>query len=402
MNTQFGRLFRAEAVDHYLREEEGRGVLRVSPPWAVTLVCVAGCMVLACLGFAIFGKVEVTDRAKGILRPASGVRSLAAPGAAVVGEVLARSGDFVKQGTPILRLDSASLKASLYEADQALGLLDREFPDVATQQDRLYERRKADCLKHIESAREEVASFEHLVQVQTRHEAAQKELARLGISGQMDLDAAEEALEQARRQLRAGRITQAQVQQELASLESDRRRDLFTRKSDHTTARARKDALGFSLSQNGLSAAMDGFLDGLAVHPGDQVQAGQVLCRLIPADQPLQAVCFLPEKNRGFLGMGDRVQVELHQYPYAEFGTVRGKVVKVGQDLASTQDWREAFGDEAKDPGPVVRVEIELEPPSGPMAKARFRPGMVADVRFTLRRQSLLAFAFSPLKRWLD
>jgi membrane fusion protein len=407
MDSQTGsesKLFRSEALEHYLREVDGKGVLQVSPPWTWMLLVGFGAMVVAAVVLSIVGRVEVNDRGKGILRPLAGVRVLLAPTGGVVAERKFNPGDFVPAGMPVIRLDSPQVQANRLEADRHLQLLSNEFTGVANQQDALYERQRTDLESRLQSATLDLESFVLSEQLQARKLKANQELAARGIVGRLELETAEESLEQARRQVRSGRQALQQVKQDLISLEAQRKNQLFTRKSEYETAKARVDAVGYAEHETSLSAPVAGYLDALTVRPGDLVQAGQPVAKVMPLDGPMSIVSFLSEKNRAYVHEGDEVKLELNQYPSAEYGVLTGKIRRVGKDLVSSSEWKEAMGEEGKPEEASFRVEIDVIPGVGGSAlkDVQLRPGMLLNVRYTLRRQSLIAFAFSPIRRWLN
>ncbi len=407
MDSQTGsesKLFRSEALEHYLREVDGKGVLQVSPPWTWVLLAGFGAMVVSAVVLSIFGHVEVNDRGKGILRPLAGVRVLLAPTGGVVAERKFNPGDFVPAGVPVIRLDSPQVQASRLEADRHLQLLAHDFTGVASQQDALYERQRTDLNSKLQSTTQDLESFVLSEQLQARKLKANQELAARGIVGRLELETAEESLEQARRQVRAGRQALQQVKQDLLSLDAQRKNQLYTRKSEYETAKARVDAVGYSEQETSLSAPVAGYLDALTVRPGDLVQAGQPIAKVMPVDGPMAIVSFLAEKNRAYVHEGDEVKLELNQYPSAEFGVLTGKIRRVGKDLVAMPELKEALGDEGKLEEPSFRIEIEVVPGQGGTAlkNVLLRPGMLLNVRYTLRRQSLMAFAFAPIRRWLN
>ncbi|HET8715450.1 MAG TPA: HlyD family efflux transporter periplasmic adaptor subunit [Holophagaceae bacterium] len=400
--SQLG-LFREEAVEHYLKEAEGRGILRVSPPWSWLLTWTLGGLVIGALAFAILGRVEINDHGRGVLRPTGGVRLLTAPSTATVAELRARRGDFLKAGQPVARLESPELQGSLLEAQRQVDLLRSDFRSVATQQDALYARQTADHEHRLASLQADLASYEHSLETRLHEREANQRLHALGIVAELEVEKSEDAYEEAQRQLRAGQLALQQEHQAWASIEAERQQQLYTRKSDLSSAETRRQALDYNLQQNLLTAPVDGFVDGLVVRAGDRVQPGQAVCRLVPVDSPLVAISFLPEKDRPYVKEGDLVKVELNGYPYAEYGTLSGKVVRIGEDLASSAEWQEAMGDADHADGPAFRVEVQLDPrPEDPrLQPIKLRPGMLLSVRYTLRRQSLITMAFEPLKRWL-
>lgn len=396
-------LFREEAVEHYLKEVEGKGILRVSPPWTWTLFWTMGGLVLLALVFCIFGKVEINDHGKGILRPVGGIRVLLAPSAGVVIDLPVHRGDFLKAGQPLMRLESPDLKGSLLEAQRQVDLLHSDFRSVAQQQDDLYARQALDHERRMASLQADMSSYEHSAETGLHMLEANKKLHTQGIVAELEVEKSEDAYEEAQRQLRGGRLAIQQASQDWASIQAQRQQQLFSRKSDLSSAEAKQVALGYSLDQNLITAPVDGYVDGLVVRQGDRVQPGQTVGRLVPADTRLLAVSFLPEKDRPYVHEGDLVKLELNGYPYAEYGTLEGRVTRIGDDLASSGEWQEAMGDSDHSDGASFRVEVELLPQKNdPHRQAvHLRPGMLLNVRYTLRKQSLITMAFEPLRRWL-
>jgi multidrug efflux pump subunit AcrA (membrane-fusion protein) len=161
-------------------------------------------------------------------------------------------------------------------------------------------------------------------------------------------------------------------------------------------------ALEFDLDNQVITSQVAGFVDSLLVRCGDNVQAGQVVIRIVPKEVELRVVAFLSEAHRAWVNEGDRVKLELSQFPYAEFGTLDGKVISMGMDFASPGEVAIALGEGTRLDGPVFKVELEVLPrKDGPLAKVALKPGMLVDARFTLRRQSPISLVLKPLAQWL-
>jgi hypothetical protein len=132
------RLFREEALQHRLAYEEGRGLVRVSPPWTWALLWVVVSALVAAVAASFVGQVEVTGRGRGILRPAAGVRVLTNQLGGTITRVEARSGERVTAGTALLHIESPAVQAQLLEADRELEALRTRYSAVSSQQDLHY------------------------------------------------------------------------------------------------------------------------------------------------------------------------------------------------------------------------------------------------------------------------
>jgi multidrug resistance efflux pump len=143
-------------------------------------------------------------------------------------------------------------------------------------------------------------------------------------------------------------------------------------------------------------------VEAMLVKPGEVIKTGQALCKLIPQKAPLEVVAFLEEKDRAFVRLGDEVRLELDQLPYAEYGTLRARIERVSDDLASVFELREALGDNLLPNVPTFRVALRLtDTRAVEKAGIPLRSGMLMNARFTLRRQRLITLVLDPLRKWL-
>jgi multidrug resistance efflux pump len=394
-------LFRKTAIEHYLRGEEGGSPIRISPPWTWALFWTLAAALVAALIASVTGRVEVTARGRGILLPTPGIQVLNSPMGGTVAEVYVRSGQDVRAGETLLRLDSASLQSQLLETQRDLQMLQSDYRAFSARQDQFYAEQEASLRSRTTMMEEQVASQANSVGLYERKLAANKELQKAGLVSDIVVAEAAEALAQAQRQLGSSRQALVQTHQELASLQARREDELWQREHDLRQAEAKRDALQFSIGQTEVKAPIDASVESVLVKPGDFIQTGQALGRLVPKGTPLHVVAFIPEKDRAFVKTGDEARLELDQLPYAEFGTLKARVLRIAGDLASAQEIQESMGDASKMDGAFYRADLELEP-SHSLAKAPLRTGMLMNVRFTLRTQRPITLFFEPLRRWLN
>jgi membrane fusion protein len=396
-------LFRAEALQHLLSSEEGRGLVRVSPPWTWALLWVVVSGLGVALAASFVGKVEVTGRGRGILLPASGVRALTSQMSGTVVAVEARSGDRVKAGATVLRIESATAQAQLLEAERELAAVRTRFSGVASEQDRHYAEQIQNLNARAARLGEQIASLRGTVGFHERRLEADRQLLAKGLVSELALGETREALAQAQRQLGGAETTLDQTRQELASLEARRQDELWQRQQLLASAQNKRDALAVVMQQSLLQAPGDGTVEALLVKPGEVVQSGQVVGKLVPVESPLHVVSFLAEKDRAFVKPGDAVELELDQLPHAEYGTVQARVARIGDDLASASEIRDALGDAQKLEAPSYRVELEItDARAADAAGVKLRTGALVNARYTLRRQKLITLVLSPLRRWFS
>jgi membrane fusion protein len=394
------RLFREEALKHRLAFEEGRGLVRVSPPWTWALLWIVVSGLCAAIATSFVGKVEVTGRGRGILRPATGVRVLTSQLGGTVVRVEARSGERVKAGASLLRIESPTVQAQLLEADRELEALRTQYSTVSSQQDEHYSEQIANLKARAKRVEEQIASLRSSAEHYERRVQADLGLLKRGLVSEMAVSETRDSLAQAQRQLSAAEQTLDQTRQELASLESRREDELWNRQERLAAAQNKRDALAVVLRQAVIEAPQDGTVEALLVKEGEVVQAGQPLGKLVPVDSPLQVVSFLAERDRAFAKPGDEVQLELDQLPHAQYGTLQAKVLRIGDDLASPSEIHDALGDQKLE-APSYRVELEItDARAAESANVKLRTGTLMNVRFTLRTERLITLVLNPLRRW--
>jgi multidrug resistance efflux pump len=347
------------------------------------------------------GRVEVTSRARGILRPVAGVRVLTARVAGTVVSVGARSGDRVASGAVLVRIDSPSAQADLLEADRQLESVRTQFTAASAQQDRHYTEQVEALKARAQRIGEQIESLRSSERYYQRRLEADTKLVEKGLVSEVAAGEWREQLAQAQRQLSGAQTTLDQTRQELASLESRRQDDIWNRQQVLGAAQNRRDALAVLMKQAVVEAPQDGTVE-LLVKPGEAVQPGQPMGKLVPVDSPLEVVSLLPERDRAFVKPGDEVHLELDQLPYGEYGALRGKIVRISDDLVSSQEVRDAFGEEQKLESASYRAQIAITDASAAeTARVKLRTGGLMNVRYTLRRQRLITLVIKPLRRWL-
>ena len=355
----------------------------------------------AALAASIVGQVEVTTRGRGILRPTAGVRALTSQTAGTVARVEARSGEAVRAGAVLLRIDAPDVQAQILEADRQLAALRTQFSGVAAQQDQHYAEQIESLRARGRRSEEQMASLRGSVRHQERRVAADAQLVEKGLVSELAAGDGRESLAQAQRQLSATEQGLDQTRQELASLESRRQDDLWQRQQAIAAAQNRRDSLALIQQQSVVTAPDDGTVEALSVRVGEVVRPGQTIGKLIPVGSPLHVIAFLAERDRAFAKPGDEVRLELDQLPHAEYGTLRARIARIGDDLASQSEIHDALGEEQKLEAPSYRVELEITDASAAdAAHVKLRTGALMDVRYTLRRQRLITLVFTPLRRF--
>jgi membrane fusion protein len=140
-----------------------------------------------------------------------------------------------------------------------------------------------------------------------------------------------------------------------------------------------------------LTAPQPGTVTGFTAEPGQPVQLGTVLARIVPAEPTLIAELFAPSRAVGFVAAGDQVRLRYAAFPYQKFGHARGTVRAVSATTVAADTVR---GGE-----PLYRVAVALEAQSV-TAYGVPRPllaGMAVEADVLLERRQLYEWVLEPL-----
>jgi membrane fusion protein len=394
-------LFRHEAMRAY---EQGQGVaapLDVAPLPTRVLFATLLVLALAALGVAGFGKVELTSLGRGVLRAPEGMQPLSAPLAGVVAEVLVEPGQTVAPGQLLLRIDSTQVRAQLLDAERKLAALRERQAHEEAQAELLHERAVDKLQQRRRLLQRRIRSQQRGVKRLEQRAARFVSLEQEGLSDRGALEEASEAVDGAERAWLALKDEQALADVELSRVEREREAGRIARREERERAEADVATVRMLLAQAEIKAARHGTLEGLRVSPGQLVQAGALLARLVPGERPQKAVAFLPERDRAFLEEGAAVRLELDRLPVGEFGSLGARIERISQDVASADELETHLGSRFE--GVYFRVDLSLpaDPERAELAEY-LRSGTLITVRAPLRSRRIIGLLFDPIRRWLD
>jgi HlyD family secretion protein len=123
------------------------------------------------------------------------------------------------------------------------------------------------------------------------------------------------------------------------------------------------------------------------------VQKGEDLLSILPSGDSILLEVKVLNRDIGFINPGDRAKIKLTTFPFQEFGTIEGKVLRVEPNAI--------VDEENKELGLVYKTIIELEKKSMIVRnrKVELVPGMTATADIVTRQKSVLTFFIEPITR---
>jgi multidrug resistance efflux pump len=270
--------------------------------------------------------------------------------------VLAREGDTVTAGQPLLILEKGDLPAQRLQAQGQLEQAEAALRKLAGRN--LPTARKAE----IAAAQARVAAQQAQVEKAQQDQARMQKLLAAGAATRADADNAATALRNATAQTAA---LQAQLDQLLHGTPQD----VLTAQGMVDAARGRLQQVDVQLGELTVLAPRRARVEVLDLRPGDILAPNATAARLLEPDQ-LYVRIYVPETELGHIRPGLAVPIYVDSFPGRAF---RGQVESVASEGEYTPRNLQT-SDERADQVFAARVRIE---PEGDLLRA----GMAAFVR---------------------
>lgn len=143
-----------------------------------------------------------------------------------------------------------------------------------------------------------------------------------------------------------------------------------------------------------ICSPIDGIVTAIKLRGrGEVVSQKDVLMSVVPLVADLVVEAQLPNKERGFVAVGQPVKLKLDSFPFQEFGILQGKVIEV-----------EAFPREISKLGGYYRVLVEPEQQYMQVhgKQVPFASGMTVSAEIITRFRTILNIMLEPIKNLQD
>ncbi|MCJ8159625.1 HlyD family type I secretion periplasmic adaptor subunit [Sphingomonas sp. LaA6.9] len=122
---------------------------------------------------------------------------------------------------------------------------------------------------------------------------------------------------------------------------------------------------------------------------GGFVNAGQKIMQVVPMGDKLLIEARVTPKDIAFIKMGDRANVKVTAYDFSIYGGLTGKVVQVSADSIYDEAAKEAYF--------TVIVETDKAYLMSAGKQLPITPGMICDVEIITGRKSVLSYLLKPV-----
>ena len=409
----------------------GPAIKHRQPMTGARLIIVASAVAFGLfLLWASLAQVDEVTRGQGKVIPSSKLQVITAADPATVSEVLVRSGQRVKKGQLLARLDSP-------ENASQVGQLEAETQSLQSRVSRLTAEGTgqsvactgSDCAgeQALRQARESALSSQvsalQATAEQARREAGEaaatiqslqgslqlaqhqvqmlEPLAAKNIVPQTDLldkrrevidlqgriAAAREQQGKAQAAVREAQAQAAQANFEFRQSALDERSQIAAKIAvNEQSLRGAEGKLG----RTEIRSPVDGVVNDVQVTTiGAYVQPGQKIMEVVPAGEKLLVETRVKPSDIAFIKVGDKALVKVTAYDFSTYGGLEGRVVQVSADSIYDENEKQAFF--------TVIVETDKSFLTAAGHRLPITPGMMTDTQIITGRKSILTYLLKPV-----
>lgn len=404
------------------------------------ILWIIAAFVVIFLLWAWLTEIDRTVRAIGRVIPSSQLQVISNLEGGVVEAILVRTGQDVKQGAPLVRLNPIQPGAEL-ESNQAstdslqfkIIRLEAEItgrtpqfpvarnPAMANQiavERSLYNSRMAEyrSIANVASAR--VAQAERTIneadaaqeaRISARETARadlnlMRPLVQEGIEPRRSLLQAQNAFSVSSSEAAGAAAALSRARSVLAESQASamqQKRDWLSRAADELTAAraemsvraATMPAFKYKLDRTVVRAPLDGRVNRVfTTTVGGSIRPGDPLLEIVPARENLLVEAMVDAKDIASVKMGQKAKVNISAYDSAIYGSMEGQVIAISPDAVVSERTGESHY--------LVRVRTNADAILDKNGhRLSIGPGMGADVSLLGDKRSILAYILTPLSR---
>ncbi len=405
-------LFRHEAIEFQQHHRQWGEVALLQPlstkvtTWFITTA------VAFVVTFLFLGQYARKETVVGYLTPVSGTSKIFLSQQGTIKEIYIKEGQEVEKGQPLLAVETSQIAANGQDVNTTmLASLESQrnllMNQIAAEQERT-KSEQGRLTAVIGGLETEISQLQAQIEIQNERIRVSDGLVA-SVTGLRARGYISE-LEYRQRELAA--LEQKQklnsLNQELAARQNQLTETRYSLQQLPTVMAQKIQSLRSELSMteqriaeiNGrrayiIRAATAGRVSMLQATVGQFADPRRLQVEIIPNDSVLQAELLVPTRAIGFVRPGQKVKIKYEAFPYQNFGTYTGQIIKVSQTIVTSSD---ASGPIAlKEPAYRVTASLERPDIDAYGTKIPLQADMLLSADIILEQRSLARWFLDPL-----
>lgn len=141
-----------------------------------------------------------------------------------------------------------------------------------------------------------------------------------------------------------------------------------------------------SLKYQKITAPVNGYINSIAVNNiGEAVTSAQQIATIVPADTPVEMVCYVKNMDIADIKVGMEAEIKLEAYPYNKYGTVKSTVKYISPSSFNSEQL-----------GSVYLVKLELDDSN---ENINIISGLSGSVEIKTDKRTVMEYFLDPIMK---
>jgi membrane fusion protein len=410
--TQRPSLFRQEAVDFQRHSREWGQVALLQPLSSKVMTWFIAVTMALIIGFLFLGQYSRKETVVGYLTPTSGTSKIFVPQQGTIRAIHVNEGQEVREGQTLLTVDTDQIAANGLDVNVTMLDTLRSQKELLTRQIAAEEQRirsERDRLTAmIDGLEIEISQLEaqlkiqgERIRVEEEFVASAAELRKQGYMADADFKRRQVTLLEQKQNLNS-------LNQQLAARQNQLTETRYSLRQLPTVMAGKIQGLRSELATTDqriaeisgrrayvIRAPAAGRVSMVQATVGQFADPRRLQMEIVPNESVLQAELFVPTRAIGFVQPGQEVRILYEAFPYQQFGTYSGRVLKVSQTILTRSD---TFGPiELKEPAYRITAALDRPDIDAYGKKIPLQADMLLRADIILEKRSLISWLLDPL-----
>ena len=355
-------------------------------------------LLIAAIIWACLSKTDIVVTSSGTIQPVGNISSLNSYASGTIKSINIEEGAYVKAGDVLIELDTQSLdidadtlnnQKKVLEAQKQIYTMIRNSEDVASVDVSKYDadlqpyilsiidndRAYHNNLSTLESVKENAALNRDIANIKLEEYNTNENISQAEYDAQkLVVKQTENEFIQAETNVLKAQITYSeQINSNLSEINGKLRQ-----------IEADLEKYRLSIENQKIVAPVNGYINNIAVNNiGETVTSAQQVVTIVPADTPVEMVCYVKNMDIADIKVGMDAEIKLEAYPYNKYGTVKGTVKYISPSSFNTEKMGSVY---------LVKLDVDNSNP-----KIDVMSGLTGAVEVKVGKRSIRRYFLDPI-----
>ncbi|NQZ23915.1 MAG: HlyD family efflux transporter periplasmic adaptor subunit [Colwellia sp.] len=405
------QLFRKEAVEAQTQRLVGSISLAQPLSIKITSSLIVAVVILTII-FLFSAEYARKETVQGFLRPDKGLIKSYSNRNGTIEKIFISEGQFVTQGTPLIRIISQRNMNNGEElSEKLINELEIQINLLAEEEEQLVQLEQLELIRieqkqtSLNKSREVIIAQQLLLKEKlalfNQQNIQFEKLAKKGHISELEYQEQQERHINVRQEAELLIYTLINQQDELSQLKYDqvnipqqyitKKRELKRKRSDLSRQ--------LSETQNEysyvVSATHAGMVTSIQVVEGETLNSIRPLLTIFPEGAQLVAELLLPTRSAGFIEEGDIARLRFDAFPHQRFGFLASTIIRIDKTLITQNDVD--FPVSMNEPVYRLQAELNTQFIQGYGKKFNLKSGMLFNADIMLDKRTLIEWLLEPI-----